>query len=723
MRSLLPAPLRRRSRPAPVLAALVAASGLYAAWACGPWFSPWMVDDESHLVGSPLTFLGEELARSPRNPEFRAEIGGIDQALEADLRDLEEIQVRQGVVLPRRQELARKLDDYRRYLGWVPKDTGAEEGYQTPLIRLRKNPEIGRVYLPEGLPGEMASYLEGAEAYHRGNLPAARAAWERLLALPAAERRYRSTWAAYMLGRSRVEDDPEGAVTWFERTRVLAREGFRDALHLAAESFGWQARAELRRGRPEVALGLYLQHAEGGDPTAPASIRVTCARVFADPRALDAALRTKALDLPLVAYALSRWGDGDDSAPGSVEAAQALLEGLKRNGREGDAETARLADRLAWLAYQGGDFAGAEAWLGRSPAGRPMAGWIRAKLHARAGRLAEAEAALAAAVEELPVYAASDPRLGAVAAFEAILATRPQARAELGFVQLARGEYDDALLSLAQSGYWQDAAYVAERVLTVAELRALVDRHFPAPLAARYSSSYPRGSYTAADEPAAAYRAARLRTLLARRLAREGNLGAAAPYFPPRSRRNLARYAGALRQGRDPHRSASARAEALFRAACLQRQLGLTLFASENEPDWASELGSFDPGSLSQRRLDPEVHPQTAASEDERRRVAASAPEPARRFHYRYRAARLALEAARLLPPQTERRAAFLATAGGWIAAADPRAAEPLYRELVRSCGRTPVGAAAARRHWFPPESPNACPSEIRRLSDEVEVW
>src|SRR6185436_9473838 len=133
----------------------------------------------------------------PRNPEFRAEIGGIDQALEAELRDLEEIQVRQGVVLPRRQELARKLDDYRRYLGWVPKDAGAEEGYQTPLIRLRKNPEIGRVYLPEGLPEEMASYLEGAESYHRGNLPAARAAWERLLALPAAERRYRSTWAAY----------------------------------------------------------------------------------------------------------------------------------------------------------------------------------------------------------------------------------------------------------------------------------------------------------------------------------------------------------------------------------------------------------------------------------------------------------------------------------------------------------------------------------------------
>src|SRR5262245_18541146 len=47
---------------------------------------------------------------------------------------------------------------------------------------------------------------------------------------------------------------------------------------------------------------------------------------------------------------------------------------------------------------------------------------------------------------------------------------------ELGVLRLARREYTQALAALLRSGFWMDAAYVAERVLTADELKTYVDR-------------------------------------------------------------------------------------------------------------------------------------------------------------------------------------------------------------------------------------------------------
>lgn len=52
--------------------------------------------------------------------------------------------------------------------------------------------------------------------------------------------------------------------------------------------------------------------------------------------------------------------------------------------------------------------------------------------------------------------------------------------AESGVLHLTRGEFIQALDALLRAGYWQDAAYVAERVLTLAELRGYVDSQWPA---------------------------------------------------------------------------------------------------------------------------------------------------------------------------------------------------------------------------------------------------
>ena len=59
---------------------------------------------------------------------------------------------------------------------------------------------------------------------------------------------------------------------------------------------------------------------------------------------------------------------------------------------------------------------------------------------------------------------------------------RSEALAELGALKLQRREYTEALDALARAGFWEDAAYVGERVLSADELKSYVDIHWTANL-------------------------------------------------------------------------------------------------------------------------------------------------------------------------------------------------------------------------------------------------
>ena len=119
---------------------------------------------------------------------------------------------------------------------------------------------------------EFAIYLAGRSLAESGNLPGARAAWHTLLAMPPADRVWRSTWAAFMIGRSYQDDEPEEAIRWFRRTRELAADGFADSLGLANSSIGWEACAELDLRHHPRAIRLYLEHKAAGDPTSVESL-------------------------------------------------------------------------------------------------------------------------------------------------------------------------------------------------------------------------------------------------------------------------------------------------------------------------------------------------------------------------------------------------------------------------------------------------------------------
>ena len=87
--------------------------------------------------------------------------------------------------------------------------------------------------------------------------------------------------------------------------------------------------------------------------------------------------------------------------------------------------------------------------------------------------------------------------------------------AEQAILALNRDDYLQAmwLMYQAKENYWPDVAHIAERVLTVNELIAFVDKYVPAPSPSDLNMPKNAGRESAD---------ARLRNLLARRLMRTG---------------------------------------------------------------------------------------------------------------------------------------------------------------------------------------------------------
>jgi hypothetical protein len=551
--------------------------------------------------------------------------------------------------------------------------------------------------VPGGLPGEFTDYLAGAIDYHRGDLDAARGHWRALLRRPATERRYRSVWAAYMLGRSLVDADPGAAVGWFERTRKLAGGRFADSLGLAAASWGWQGRAELNRKRYRAALACYLAQHRTADRTAAPSIG----------RAVRAALRDPNADLPALA--------ADDLARRLITAYLISHHPDHRRGRDraGDyrrwlaaLERAQLGDvagaeRLAWTAYTAGDLDAARRWLARADGNEPMTLWLKAKLLMRDGRLDAAAPLLSRAAGAFPARQTWKTRWpGRGLGGWQRLVPAAEATGELGALKLARGQYTQSLDALLRSGaYWRDAAYIAERVLTVDELKAYVDR-------LKIESTMLDGAGDATKGNPGDPRP-RLGQLLARRLTRLGRWREARAYFSPSMQTILDTYINAIRRGHDKTLCDARRADAFWQAAMTVRAHGLSLLGMELGYDiarsarpkwqyqrtdrWRHEVSAHRPAD---RRFGP--------TPDETQRAARHADKPRRMFHHGYEAADHAWSACRLMPDQDPVTAQRLAIAGTWLKYADPQYADRFYKALVTRCSQTPLGAEAADRGWFP---------------------
>jgi hypothetical protein len=236
----------------------------------------------------------------------------------------------------------------------------------------------------------------------------------------------------------------------------------------------------------------------------------------------------------LTAYLISHAGRSYES---QSQAEQRVVQLLLRS----DIANLANADRLAALSYQTGQYDNAAGLL-KHAGDSGLAWWLRAKLALRAGDPTAASAAYAKAAKAFPQDENWGWRSDASGNHEQ---RKPHCRVagESALLALNSGDYLAAFTQLYASGeiYWLDSAVVAERVLSLDQLKAYVDAEVaaPAPATPEDSDNYP--ARPVAD---------RLRELLGRRLLRAERYAEAPAYFASPQLQQAARDSGAATRHR-----------------------------------------------------------------------------------------------------------------------------------------------------------------------------
>lgn len=717
-----PTRFRYSDPSAPLLGGILALFMVGGVWACGPWFPNWvLVEGDDGLLSVPTARFDTELDRIdpglrryeavPKTSSYPA------QTEEVELRELRQALLLAGHTTTEADRICAEHSLARTRIH-VKGRTGNLLRLDTDEQRIdADNPP----HSTPGLPAEFALYFKGAVLWHEGQYAAARNVWLQLLELPAAARPFKTTWAAYMVARSWEEENPRRAMAWFQKLREFVDAGFSDGLGLAAASLGWEARLHLQEKQYPEALALYLRQYQTGDDTARTSLRWTLSDAMrSSSRVLRRLAETPHVRDVVTAYVIAGgWQDPPVDVDHPLK--EAIVSGLEKlshlpvpqggwhrfkpiserwlEAMENANVTDAAAERLALTAYQAGRMDLAKRWLARaslSQAGR----WLKAKLLLRDGKVDEAMATLAALVREFPVL--DTPRSEGLpqptASANPALLSSPwdqqtvenKVRAEYGAYLVSRREYLEALDCLLRGNHWGDAAYVAERVLTLAELRDYVDARWPA--AARHNTN-DDGALSISEQ---------IRYLLGRRLYRAGQRQQSLAYYPPPFDGRLRHYLQLLEQGNDSSHAATQRGRALFEAARILRHEGLELIGTETAPDWRMHEGNYEEGVSIRTRAALASTNHILPTVEELQRAESHGVQPNERWHYRYLAAELAWKAAELLPDNSDDKARVLCVGGTWIKNLDRERADEFYKTLVIQCGRTELGKVADMKRWFP---------------------
>ena len=582
------------------------------------------------------------------------------------------------------------------------------------------------------LPAAVRLYTAGAVDFHKGNTAKAIARFQAILDLPEDDRSDRAVWAAYMLGRLYgSKNDIADASKSFALTRELANNGAPDPLGLGVSSFGEEARLHLKRAEtlqkakkmsPQqlreygreiaAAVKLYAEQAAYGSNIGIDSLRQVVDEVRGD----DAAMAASICDPMVQQLLVTRTLDGDAEASNNQDASSSSqISTLVTSVQKCGSGNVTAADRLAAIAYRDGDYQLAHSLAIQMTT--PLAMWVQARLAMQKGDVGEAAKYYAAASKAFPSSGdtnASDEGAKALLVGENSVLT------------LSRGEYVDSLEQLYpySATYWGDVAYIAERVLTVDELKTFVDTHkdtqfIPAVSVDSQSTPSANPDEETASEPSDSEKgpdpADQLRDLLARRLVRAGRYQEALNYAPalevkspstpaalptvsadgaafavsvsqaqssptrgatakPKRHRHrnllseppndvIAEYVQALNDA-NTARSDVDRARGWYRAAVLAGNFksGNKIMGTEGTPDYFVEPAlQGGTGPFALRADDRFV------TDGERQRFKDSAPQPNLRYHYIFVGANDAIHAADLLPPRSQAFAAVLCNATSWI--------------------------------------------------------
>ncbi|NJL72160.1 MAG: hypothetical protein HC888_11560 [Candidatus Competibacteraceae bacterium] len=509
------------------------------------------------------------------------------------------------------------------------------------------------------LPAEFERYLRGAIAWHNGDPDTAEGHFLAVLGLPEAERAYRSTWAAYMLGRIYAPEDPAESAVWYGRTCAFGKAGFHDSNELAPRALYFQARAEAQIG---ATLDSICHYAEAGvvpDDEELFSAACLDPAVALDPMARE--LLSASLLSDFYGERARKWLTVLEQADGG--------------------EPIPDAGRQAWAMYRNGQMEAARRWVALAPAMDPTATWVRGKLALREGRIEEGNELLEAAVALMP--AASRVAYGEF--YQAGSQGMPAQDAIWGdraISALVYGDYATALTALLSGNHVADVNLVGLRVLTIDELT-------------RYTAA------ASAISPAT-----RMPFLLAHRLARAGAWHEAASILPEVDAasssqewanivRDMDRWLLEAKDARLPNQH---RAEAFLSAGSFLLHEGHFLKSRTEMRDTSlerdlssSHLGYHEPWIAA-----------AVASGDLARRLASTVEQPKPEPDNHYAAADLFWQAAALLPDNHPATAKALYDGGMLLENKDPKAADRFYKALVRRNPNLLIAQQADELRWFP---------------------
>ena len=464
--------------------------------------------------------------------------------------------------------------------------------------------------------------------------------FERVVKLPVDEAAPRLVWATYMLARSHLLRDHPGdediAIAQYRKTIALVNAGHEDPLGLSNFSLGELAGISLKHQQYGDAIALYSQQSGAQDSVHAIESLWRLARKIPDEDAtLEREVKDPVVQKLLIAFALSN-SDHTCSTSSDTECGD-QFGGYARSGPQAAAivdaigklpsKDVQWPDQVGAIAYSVGKFDLAARLLKLS--NTPYADWYRAKLALHAGDMDGAAAAFARASKG---FATSDPNV-TVPLPEDVLS---RAHGEAAILSLSRSDYIEALyqLSMAKS-FDEDGRYIAERVLTVDELKVLVDKE-------AWANEY--------------------RDLLARRLVRVNRVDEAVAYYAkPETKTVAIEFADKWHQASGAHNKLE-QAAGWYGVSKIEVLSGLEILGSEGCPDFAKYSGGFGGPCGDMKEAGGDL-----TSADEVMRVGNSAIDPDVRFHYRTLAVKHLMAAADLLPRRSEILSSVLCNGVSWL--------------------------------------------------------
>jgi cellulose synthase operon protein C len=572
------------------------------------------------------------------------------------------------------------------------------------------------------LPKAHQLYLAGANAFNRrtaDDFADAKQNFEAVLAL-GKEGESRAVWAQHMLARiAAFNDSADIARAEFEKVRQLAKSGAPDPLGLATASLGAQAWLDWQKidaaldaptnaAHATRAVALYAEQAASGSTAGSNSLLIAARYLRKNSAVLEIALQDALVRKLMLSYAFSRGFEalgeagqesyydgkyidsrqfgGADGAPINPTLLDTLLNSVPAGQLEG-------GDRFAAALYRAGRFDAAKRFADANTSA--LSHWVLAKLALRNGDKSQAAKAYASAIQTMPkdtLWIENGYELGFGDA-------KCRTQAELGTLQLSSGDIDQAMQLFFDAGpeYITDFSYIAERAATTEALQKLVDQKTKVVQFSKQPEYEGSEQLVLLPTPSASMNAAQVahhhqvRSILARRLMREGKRAQALNYF---DQPELQSHAKAFNDAIASSESSKGvpRAEALFKAASLAREHGIDLLGYQLAPDYAIWGGAF--GAVEDDAGEPLVpKPDTIwQSKLESEQFLKTTAVPNKRFHYRFIAANMAEQAAGELPARSQAFAASLCHATRWVIYRDEAQGKRYYQRYVKEGAYVPWG-------------------------------